>query len=904
MTAVCHPVIARVHRGLRADHAPLDRRAVGTFRTLLLLVAVWLLPPDAAAQGVPDGQIRKQATAVRVAAGAIRLDGRLDDRAWQEAPPITDFVQKEPIEGAPPTEAMEIRFVYDDRALYIGARMYSRNPGAIQAPMGRRDNVAAQSESIIVSLDTFLDRRTAYSFGVSASGVRLDRFHRQDDEASFEEGFDPVSEARSRIDDQGWTAELWIPFSQLRFNDRPEQVWGLNVRRFTPHLEEEDYWVLVPRTERAWASRFGDLRGIAGVEPSRRVELLPFVAGSSTADGRADAADPFNRGNRPAGRAGLDMKMGLGPNLTLQGTVNPDFGQVEADPAEVNLTAVPTRFVEKRPFFVDDSELLNIAHPNFVYSRRIGARPSGPASADFVDYPSGTTIQAAAKLTGRIRQRTSIGLLAAVTGEETARLASRGTDRFETVRVAVPATYGLARIQQEVGRSGSTASVLVAAVHRALTPGDPLAAWLTRDTVTVAGDALLRLGNGEYEVRAAGGGTLVRGGAAALERLQRSSAHYAQRPDRTYARFDPARTSMSGYSWSASVDRISGRHWLFGATAKVDSPGFSSNDIGFLMAADGIQPRVYVRYRETQPGPFFRSYALELRQSNEWNYGWNLQSAETLSSINATWRNFWTSAVSATVGRRGQSATLTRGGPLMQTPRDWRLSASVANSAASQTRWSGTAVAAGDEDGGMAQSGQATLSFRPGPRWELSVRPSYERATFTQQYVTTRGDGRAETYGSRYIFADIDRTTLSTQFRLNFTLKPDLTIDVYAEPFAASGRYHNLGELLLPGTRQRLTYGGSGTSLVRQGDGSLLVSANGPAFLVSNRDFNVRSFRSTMVLRYEWRPGSTFYAVWQQDRGSEDAGGGRVGVADLFESIAEPGRNVLLVKTSFWLPVW
>ena len=239
----------------------------------------------------------------------------------------------------------------------------------------------------------------------------------------------------------------------------------------------------------------------------------------------------------------------------------------------------------------------------------------------------------------------------------------------------------------------------------------------------------------------------------------------------------------------------------------------------------------------------------------------------------------------------------------METPRGWTSTATVANSTTAQTRWLGTARLGGDEDGGWTREINGTFSFRPGPRWQLAVTPLYERLVYTQQYVTTRSGGRPETYGRGYIFANIERSTFSTTYRLNFTLKPDLNLDVYAEPFAASGRYYDYGELLLPDTRQRLTYGTSGTSIVRQPDGSLVVSAGGSPFRLTNRDFNIRSFRSTIVMRYEWRPGSTLYVVWQQDRNAQDPVGGRVGASDMFRSITEPGQNVFLIKTSFWLPV-
>src|SRR5688572_15502666 len=427
------------------DHLPL----------LLCLCGLFCLATPARGQSALNGAAnRKQATASRVPNGSIRVDGRLDDEVWQKVAPITDFLQKEPTEGAPPTDAMDVRLAYDDNVLYVGARMHSRD-GRIQAPLGRRDNTD-QAEHILVSFDTFLDRRTAVVFGVTAAGVRIDRYHSSDNEGSFDSGFDPVWRAETSVAGDSWTAELWIPFSQLRFNPRTDQTWGLNLSRFRPTLDEADFWIMIPRTVRAWSSRFGDVSGINGVVPPRRIEALPYVAGGSTVDADRDRGNPFDDGKNLEGRVGADVKMGLGPNLTLETAINPDFGQVEADPAEVNLTAFETRFPEKRPFFVEGAQLFNIGHPNFYYSRRIGARPIGPASGDYVEYPNQNTIIAAAKLTGRLQPKTSLGFIGAVTDDEEARTATIGLADQRSVTVSPHAYHFVGRMLQEFGPSAST----------------------------------------------------------------------------------------------------------------------------------------------------------------------------------------------------------------------------------------------------------------------------------------------------------------------------------------------------------------------------------------------------------------------------------------------------------------
>jgi len=870
-------------------------------RVVRWMVLCALSAHRAAAQDQPPpDHHRKQAAAVKVAGGAIRVDGHLDEEVWLRASPVSDFVQKEPTEGAAPTDAMEVRFLYDDDALFVGARMTSAN-GAIQAPLSRRDTGETQAEFILISLDTFLDRRTAYDFGVTASGVRLDRYHASDREDVFDTGYNPVWRAETVAGASGWTAELWIPLSQLRFTPGREQIWGLNIRRFRPTLDEDDYWVLVPRTERVFASRFGELRGISGIPPTRRVELLPYVAGASTMNSTRDRRNPFDDGRNLASRVGADVKMGLGSNLTLDASMNPDFGQVEADPAEVNLSAFETQFAEKRPFFTEGAQLLNVNHPNFFYSRRIGARPRGAADGDFVDYPAASTILAAAKLTGRLPSKTSIGILSAVTDSESARVFNLDAPEIGRVGVAPRTIYALARVQQEFGTLGSTAGIHLTAMHRQMDAADPLGGLLSRRAFTAAGDTVLRFKRGEYELRSVAGAAFVEGEPAAIARIQRSSSHYAQRPDKDYFLYDPTRTSLSGFTNDTRFERTGGRHWIWNAGIKVDTPGFETNDIARLIAGDGIMPTFDVRYRETQPGRVLRAWYVGLNGSNEWSFGGHHNSSSLRQTTNLTWSNYWTTVVTMTRALRVLDSSLTRGGPLMEKPAGWTSAVTVGNRASSPTRITATTTLGRTDEGGTTRRVTGTFSFRPGARWELSVAPYYERLVDSQQYVATVAGGGPSTYGGRYVFAFIDRATISSAYRLGFTLRPDMNLDVYAEPFASSGRYYDFGELLAAGTGERLTYGTGATAIADLPDGSRAVRAGDSAFTLAARDFNVRSFRSNVVLRWEWRPGSTLYAVWQEDRSASAVAGRRVDAGDMFRSLTAPGAHYFVVKTSFWL---
>jgi hypothetical protein len=859
-----------------------------------------LLLLAAASGAAAQTRERKQASAVRVPARAIQVDGRLDDEAWRLVPGLTEFTQKEPSQGAAPSDRMDVRFAYDDDALYVGARMYARDPAAIQAPLSRRD-VGHQSEHLLVSLDTYLDRRTAYTFGVTASGVRLDHYHRGDNETDIDASFDPVWQAEAVIDAEGWTAEMRIPFTQLRFNDRARQVWGLNVDHWIPSRNEDVYWVVVPKDEVAWASRFGDLVGIEGIHPRRRLELVPYAASGARVTGDAVPGDPFHDGSDFDQRVGADLKMGLGPGLTLQATVNPDFGQVEADPAEVNLSAFETIFTEKRPFFTEGQQLF-LGGGNYFYSRRIGQSPRGTAEGDFVDYPATSTILAAAKLTGRLPSGLSLGALAAVTDRESARTLDAG-GAFASVRVAPRTGYGVVRAQQELGSSASTAGFMLTAVHRDLADGDPLAALYVRDALSGGADALVRFGGGAYELSTAAGFSHVSGAAAAVDAVQRSSARYFQRPDATHVTYDPTRTSLSGWHGYATFAKKNGKHWLWTVEASAESPGLEWNDAGRISTADGLFAFGQLVYRETKPGRTLHNYSVSLSTENEWNFARDRQFGALRSDATLTWKNFWVTNLTAWVDLRAQDERLTRGGPSMGLPRGWVTIAQLSSASFAKTRWNGRLYYGRNELGGLTYRISGGLSVRPSPRWQLSIDPNYLRYVEPRQYVDTLAGGRAATFGRRYVFAFLDQSTLLAQVRLNYTFTPDLSLELYAEPFTSSGHYDRFGELLAARSRFLRAYGKDGTSIAAQRDGSQAVTDGADAFTLPAADFRVRSFRSNLVLRWEWRPGSTLYVIWQQDRFGTEVRGDRIGPRDLLRSMGAPGDNFFAVKAAFWLPV-
>jgi len=398
------------------------------------------------------------------ASAPISVDGRLDEDAWRRAPVAGGFLQRDPNQGEPATEATELRILFDDGALYVGARLRDREPARIVRQLSRRD-VVAEADSFSIFLDPHHDHLTGVEFQVSAAGVQRDAVIYDD---NFEDdSWDAVWESAVAVDAEGWTVEMRIPFSQLRFPVASRQAWGVNARRVVQRKNEASWLALVPKNESGLASRMAHLEGIEGVPPAKHVELLPYVSTRAEYVAPARPGDPFNDGSRLFGGAGLDLKYGFATNMALVAAINPDFGQVEVDPAVVNLTAFETFFEEKRPFFTEGAQVFShfarsgaseylsffYPEPQLFYSRRIGRAPQGSAAADFVDTPESTTILGAAKLTGRTSGGWTVGVLEAVTGRETARLSDGSS--FGREEVEPLTNYVVGRMRRELGRRGA-----------------------------------------------------------------------------------------------------------------------------------------------------------------------------------------------------------------------------------------------------------------------------------------------------------------------------------------------------------------------------------------------------------------------------------------------------------------
>jgi hypothetical protein len=856
----------------------------------VLVALTTLVPTDT----IVDLQGRREPMQAARAMGAIAIDGRLDDTSWQDAPPISDFQQRLPDWGAPATERTEVRVLYDAEALYVSVRAHTRRTASIVAPLTRRDDTGG-GDRISVFIDSWRDRRTGFAFTLSAAGVRSDAYIFDDSE--FDDSWDATWQGATTRDAKGWTAEFRIPFSQLRFaGGSGELVFGFNVARTVADRSEVDLWQLVPQDGSQFVSRFGELEGLRGVRQGRRIEVLPYVTGRQVM--RSGVVDGPDAGG--AGAAGLDLRGGIG-SLTLSAAVNPDFGQLDGDPATVNLSPNETFFEERRPFFTEASDAFRMpiaggGPEGLVYSRRIGRAPqlSADPGGGTSHAPTETTILGAAKLTGKTRSGWNIALLAARTAAEHA--TGVAVDGTAMANLVEPGTiYTASRLGRDLRGGRTVVSGMATLVHRSLSPAtSPL---LREDAFAVGADLDHRWGAGDaYRLRSSFTVSRVGGSAEAIAATQRSSLRYFQRPDNHAATLDATRTTLGGSATLLEVEKRAGDwRWFVGGILR--TPGFEINDLGFLRDADLAFGQARISRRWSRLGALSNSQVgIEYRywgtsRLERVNHGFLASSSTTLgngwSLENNTWLRF---GGMDTRALRGGPSTTESGNIFSRVTLATDRSRSVFLEAnAGRWHWFDGTV-----DGLNLTS---TLTWRPAARAELGIGASLNRERWSPQLLAkvVRDDQ------TDYLVSDVSQRTLSTTLRAGLTFSPTLTLQLWAEPFTSSARYLDPRRVVAPraiAVADRY----APVDVVRE-DGMLDADLDRDGTVdvrLAEPDFTTTSLRSNLVLRWEYRPSSTLYLVWRHDRSHDGLGGAfRPGRAfgDLFE---QAGRNQLAIKVSYW----
>jgi hypothetical protein len=885
---------------------------------------------QSAAEAAPlDAEAAHETDAPRAVAvealAPIAIDGALAEPAWQSAPAVTDFTQLDPFEGQPVTEVTEVRFAHDLNAIYVGAILHDR--GEVTTRLVRRDASLSESDQFVVIFDSYHDHQTAYRFATNPSGVQ------QDELISTGRGdgsWDPVWDVATVRNEDGWSVEMRIPFSQLRFQPGSEQLWGVQVERWIHRNQEQAIFAFTPKLERGGVQRFGHLEGIGGVEQGRRLELLPYVTGraeylNGVVPEGVDLDDPYRSGSDLFANAGLDLKYRLSSNLTLDATVNPDFGQVEVDPAVINLTAFETRFEERRPFFVEGAEIFTFGlggptgstgqAPEVLYSRRMGRSPQGsvPSSAVYSDEPSATTILGAAKLTGKVGDGWSVGVLDVVTNRETARFVdAEGVP--SQIQVEPAANYFVGRVRRDSSGGGTRIGGVVTGVKRDLADG-PLDDRLHSSALTAGIDFAHEWAARVWRFSTTLSPSFVSGSPEAIARTQRTSTRYLQRPDASHLDYDPLAESLSGYYAMAEINKQAGT--ITGRIAfAAASPGYEVNDIGFQSYADRLILDTHFQYNQLTPGRLLRNWSVMGGPDNIWNYA----GQRVMSNFNLQgryqWANYWGSGWRVAYIPETYDDRLTRGGPLSRVPRGYQANVNVNTDSRKTYSVGGTLAWEGDDAGAWQQSLDLSLSYQPRENWEISIGPNLSRSRAVAQYVATVEDAAAtDTFGRRYVFAGLEQTTLGIDSRVNVTFFPALSLQIYAQPFISTGRYGTLKELRAPRTFEFLRYGEDLGTVERQPDGMFRVDPTGgdaaDSFPVRDLDFNFRSLLGNAVLRWEWRQGSTLYLVWQQHRERTLTG---MDVDPAFDSFGDLDLrrdarelfdirpdNIIAIKLNYWL---
>ena len=692
------------------------------------------------------------ARAVRVNPHPPAIDGRLDDPVWQglKLPLLGSFTQSEPLEGAAPSESTQVAFVYDDDALYVAFWNYDRRPGDVRRQLVRRDRWA-ETDQVAVMIDSYHDHQTGYRFEVSAAGVQRDQ--RISNDGELDTSWDGVWHSAVRAEPWGWSAELKIPYHCLRFNAAAEQTWGVNLERYLSRQQETSHWCFTPSAEGGYVSRFGHLTGLRGIKPARHLELLPY----SVSRVRLEPEHPGNPDGRDfAGDIGLDLKYGLSPNLIFDATINPDFGQVELDSPVLNLSAFETWYPEKRPFFLEGADIFATPFDLF-YSRRIGHAPTQwPGDADYyTDRPDGTTILLAGKVTGRVTERTTLGVLNAYTPEEVADFVDTEGERRSAV-VEPRSNYGVFRLKRDVLRSSHVGvmGTLASRDHR-------------HPAATGGLDWNLKTHDGAYGVD----------GQVVGSRVDAEDA---------------------GFGWTATFSELAGEHLRASVTGTVRDPHLRINDLGYVSRNDFRQVNLWVQYRTQTPWAFFRRTYHDFGANLAHNYAGDNIGRSVNYNTSLEFTSGWSLSGGVGASAPDYDDIETRGNGLWKYPKAWSWWANLRTDPRKPVSLT-LNPGSGNSRNGSWWAHYTGIELRPRESLEVSLGANYYRAFNETRWIDNLTD--PDTGENVAVFADLDFDKVTPRFSGSWTLSPTLSWQMSASmllsglDFGDYRRYEGNGEI-------------------------------------------------------------------------------------------------------------
>ncbi len=854
---------------------------------------------------------RTYTTASIAGTEGIVIDGILDEPAWNKVEWTTDYVEFEPDVGSAPTEQTKMKIAYDDKNLYVAFKCYQADPSTIERRMGRRDDFPG--DWVELNIDSYNDDRTGFSFTASVSGVKGDEFISNN--GNFDSSWNPIWYLSTAINDDGWTAEFRIPLSQLRFGNDDEQLWGIQSTRRYFRNEERSTWQPIPANPPGWVSEFGELRGIKGIKPQKQLEIQPYLVGQLDTF-EEEVGNPFRDGSDTGLAAGLDAKIGITNDLTLDLTINPDFGQVDADPGAIALDGFEIFFEERRPFFVENKNVFDFrvggGADNLFFSRRIGRTPQGFTTSDggkgeFEDFPNNTTILGAAKFSGKTKNGLSVGALQSVTAKEFAKieldnrddvlenLEEVGENREELVEPLT--SYSVVRLQQDFNNNNSFIGGIATYTKRNL-EGD--LDFLRESAFSGGLDAQHNWKERKYYANGKFTFSNVKGSEEAIALTQNSLTHLFQRVDAGHVAVDETKTSLTGTGGSFEVGKGGGGNWRYNVGGNWRSPELELNDIGFLRRADRIQQYTNVRRLWNKPTTWFRQANVGLNQFTQFDFDGNYNRIQYEMNGYINWKNNWWTEVGAAHKPRIYSNSVLRGGPR------WRWNEEnffyVFSGTDGRKKFSmhvGYVNSQATQDNFSLERYVLRFFYQPLNTLSLSLVNEYEKNPNKTQYVTeTSFNGTP-----RYILGEIDNESLSSTLRVNYSINPNLTIQYYGQPFIFKAKYSNfnrvndavaadLNDRVTLFNQDQISFQDDVYSVDEDGD-------NITDYDFSNPDFAFVQFRSNLVLRWEYIPGSEVFLVWSQ--GVTGLGDVNNNFGNLIDNqiIRKKPENTFLIKATY-----
>jgi hypothetical protein len=878
-------------------------------KNFLSCLMILLLSSGVSGQNAEKAELAKKQFRATEITAAPAIDGILDEEIWLTSPWTDDFVQHEPYNGRQASQRTEFSVLFDRDNIYVAIKSFDTNPDSIVNRLTRRDQVDGDIVAII--FDSYHDLRTGFMFGASSSGVKFDQLFSEDGQRQ-DASWDPNWWVKTSINEAGWVAEMKIPFSQVRFEKNSGQVWGLQVARILYRKNETAFWQHIPKDAPGFIHLMGEMTGMEKITPRKIFDVTPYAVASAETF-KAEPANPFRENGRLSRlNGGIDAKIGVTNNMTMDLTINPDFGQVEADPSEVNLTAYETFFREKRPFFIEGNNITNFAlgigdggigNDNLFYSRRVGRRPQGWANLEEgwnANTPGNTTILGAAKLTGKTKNGLSVGFVEAMTAEEKAEIDTVGGRIFQTVE---PLTnFFVGRVQKDFNEGKTIVGGIFTSTNRDLDAN--LGKFMHKAAYSGGLDFTQYFKDKSWMFNLNSAFSLVEGSASAIENTQRSSAHYYQRPDKDYAVLDPERTSLAGSGGRMIIQKMNG-HWNFLTATLWKTPGFEINDMGYIRESDQILQLLWGGYSQWEPKGIYRRYNINADVFSAWNFGGDHMVFGFEWNANMGLKNYWNVWTGGSIQPSGKSAGMLRGGPMMRTPGQFRTRAGFSSDNRKKMTFSYYMnYSQGFERSSDSFNSEIDLSYKPTDYLSFTIAPGFSRSYSDLQYVTNS----IEYNGShRYVFASINRQTISTSFRVNLNLSPNLTFQYWGQPFVATGKYYDHKYIIDPmATDHAGSFHTYTTSQYRLVNSRYEIDENLDGdfsdYSFSRRDFNVQEFLSNLVVRWEYSPGSSVYLVWSQTRsGFNDSGSMKLfdDIGNLFSSVEDKPHNIFLVKFSY-----